>query len=393
MTPRRILFWIHLTAGSLAGIVILIMCVSGVLLAFERQIVNFADRQYRSTPEGKSPLPLDQLLAKVRESESTAPSAITLKSEPDAPVQLSYGRDRTLLIDPYDGRVLGESAPRLRAFFSGVEGWHRYLGASGASRTAGRAVTGASNLLFLILVSSGPFLWWPKDWSWGNVKKIVLFRGGLSGRARDWNWHNVIGLWCCVPLFFVVLTGVVMSYPWANNLLYRLTGNEPPQQQAGPPGARPEGAGRAGGRKGEPAEEVSLARLDAFFSEARQRVPNWRTITLRIPSSAKAPLVFSVDEGNGGRPDLRSQLTIDPKTGEVTRWEPFSSYNSGRRLRMWGRFLHTGEAVGLFGQSIAALASAGAAVLVWTGLALALRRWNQWRKRRSSKPEAVAAGV
>jgi len=43
--------------------------------------------------------------------------------------------------------------------------------------------------------------------------------------------------------------------------------------------------------------------------------------------------------------------------------------------------MHTGEAGGIFGQSIAATASAGAAVLVWTGIALALRRGNRWRKR------------
>ena len=48
----------------------------------------------------------------------------------------------------------------------------------------------------------------------------MWFRGGLAGRARDWNWHNVIGFWCATPLFLIVLTGVVMSYPWANDLLW-----------------------------------------------------------------------------------------------------------------------------------------------------------------------------
>ena len=43
---------------------------------------------------------------------------------------------------------------------------------------------------------TGPFLWWPKEWNWNNLKKITLFRGGAWGRARDWNWHNVLGFWC-----------------------------------------------------------------------------------------------------------------------------------------------------------------------------------------------------
>ena len=57
---------------------------------------------------------------------------------------------------------------------------------------------------------------------------VVWFRGGLRGKARDFNWHNVIGLWCAVPLFVVVLSGVVISYPWASDLVYRVAGEAPP---------------------------------------------------------------------------------------------------------------------------------------------------------------------
>ena len=49
----------------------------------------------------------------------------------------------------------------------------------------------------------------------------------------------------------------------------------------------------------------------------------------------------------------------------------------------WLRFIHTGEAFGLAGQTVAGLVSAGGAVLVYTGLALALRRLAAWRRRRA----------
>jgi uncharacterized iron-regulated membrane protein len=51
---------------------------------------------------------------------------------------------------------------------------------------------------------------------------------------------------------------------------------------------------------------------------------------------------------------------------------------------------HTGEAGGLAGQTIAFLASAGGSVLVWTGIALAWRRFRSWR-RRAGSGEAVLA--
>ncbi len=385
MTPRRVLFWIHLAAGSVAGIVILIMSVTGILLAYERQIMNWANCSYRSAPGATSQarLSIDDLLAKVRVNETAAPSTVVVRSDPEFPVQLSYGRERTLFVDPYSGAVLGEAAPKLNAFFSKMEDVHRYLGRSGQSRSAGRALTGACNLAFLLLVASGPFLWWPKDWTWKHLRKIARFRGGLGGQARDWNLHNVVGVWCFLPLLLIVLSGVVMSYPWANNLLYRMTGNEPPPSPS--QSGRPSEANRR--RERDQQQAAGKPSLSAAFVRAEQQVRGWRSVTLRMVGSSDGPLVFTIDTGNGGRPDQRGQLTLDARSGRLLRWEPFSSYSLGRRLRTWGRFMHTGEAGGIFGQSIAATASAGAAVLVWTGIALALRRGNRWRKR--FRPQVV----
>ena len=54
--------------------------------------------------------------------------------------------------------------------------------------------------------------------------------------------------------------------------------------------------------------------------------------------SPDAPLAFTIDQGDGGQPQKRAQLTLDQKTGEVVRWEPFSSYTTGRKLRSFLRF-------------------------------------------------------
>ena len=230
MSWRKILFWIHLATGCVAGIIVLVMSVTGVLLTYERQITSWADRGFRSTlpVAGPSRLPIETMMEKITMQNAAEASAITLRFGPAAPAEVSYGREHVYLVDVYSGNVLGESSRGARFFFRNVENWHRWLGASNENRAVGRAVTGACNFGFLFLVVSGPFLWMPRRWSWQNVKAIALFRGGLTGRARDFNWHNVIGIWCAIPLFAIVLSGVVMSYPWANNLLYRLTGNEAP---------------------------------------------------------------------------------------------------------------------------------------------------------------------
>lgn len=83
----------------------------------------------------------------------------------------------------------------------------------------------------------------------------------------------------------------------------------------------------------------------------------------------------SIDRSPGGQPARRSKIEIDPTTGEIVAREGHADLSLGRRARGWLRFAHTGEVYGFVGQTIAGLASAGAAVLVWTGLALAWRRF------------------
>jgi uncharacterized iron-regulated membrane protein len=275
----------------------------------------------------------------------------------------------------------------VRRFFSWVTSWHRRLGRQGESQAAGRAITGACNLAFLFLVTSGFYIWWPRNWTWQRFRQILWFRRELNGRARDFNWHNVIGIWCCVPLFLVVISGVVLSYDWAGNLVYRLAGSEPPPAPAAR-AAGPAGRDRSNAARPQPGE-ASLEGLSEYWIRVQQQVPGWQTITLRWPPSSGETLTFAVEQGGRGRVDLRSQLTLSRATGEVVGRQDYQSLSAGRRVRLWLRFLHTGEAGGLPGQTIAGIASAGGAVLVWTGLMMALRRLRGWQARRYSRKNSL----
>src|SRR5215203_2319686 len=107
---RTVFFWIHLTAGLLAGVVVLIMSATGVLLTFEKQVVYYADtRNLRLTPPaGAAALPIDDLVARVRATGLVSePSAIAVRRDPTAPVALTVGQGAIAYADPYTGRLLG----------------------------------------------------------------------------------------------------------------------------------------------------------------------------------------------------------------------------------------------------------------------------------------------
>jgi uncharacterized iron-regulated membrane protein len=395
-TIRTLIFWTHLTAGVLAGLVILTMSVTGVLLMYERQLIEWSDRGYRSVaPGGGERLSVETLIARaVEQRPGERPTAFTMRSDNDAPALVAFGQTN-LYQDVYTGQLLGEPTTRVRAAMSDLRLWHRYMALDGDSRPLGKAISGWSNVIFLFIVLSGMYLWIPRVVNLRTVRAVALFRTGLPGKARDFNWHNVIGIWSAVPLAIVVATATPISFPWANALVYWIVGEDPPAPAGGArPAANAErrGTARDASRGERQAQQpVHIDGLNALWQRAEQQVPDWRSINLRLSSSASAPAVFAIDGGNGGQPQLRSTLTLDAASREVVRWEPFESQTPGRRLRSWSRFTHTGEYYGLTGQTIAGIVSAGAVVLVYTGLSLALRRLMGWRGRMKSKVGSTAA--
>lgn len=380
---RNILFWLHLCAGVTAGIVIFIMSVTGVLLTYEKQMILWFDLRDLPAVQGGARLPVDQLLTEAKAQRGSLPASIAISGDPSVPAQLAYGREFAYQ-DPTTGKILGGSNAGARQFFRRVTDWHRWLATSTENRATGRLITGVCNLAFLFIVVSGAYLWLPRVWTAASVRAIAWFRGGLTGKARDFNWHNVIGIWCCIPLAFIVAGAAVISFPWASNLVYQVTGTSPPAPA--PAAAAP--TGQRGGPKADP----DLNGLEERWKQAvNEAVPGWRLMTMRIPASDRAPVSFVIDHGYGGQPQKRLTLTLDRASGIVKSRESFDDFNRGRQARTWLRFVHTGEYYGIPGQTIAGIASLGGAVLAFTGMALSVRRFAAWRSRRARASVEVAS--
>jgi uncharacterized iron-regulated membrane protein len=379
MKLRTLLFWPHLIAGVAAGAVILVMSVTGVILTYERQLNEWSNRDYRSLPPAGEPrrMPVESVLAAFVQMGKGEVTNVAVGSEPGDPVIVSSGQ-KSFYLDAYSGRLLGEGRTGMRQFMSDMRAWHRWLAYEGEGRTTARAITGWSNVAFLFIVVSGLYLWFPRRWSWQHLRPTVLFARGARGKARDFNWHNVIGVWSLVPLFIVVISAVPISFPWGNDLVYRAMGEEPPARRGGP------GEARGGEGRGGRGRATGAAGLDGLLTRAAQQEADWQTISVRVPESPRGPVAFAIDRGDGGQPQLRSTLTLD-RDGAAVSYEDFSTQSPGRRMRSIMRFAHTGEVLGLPGQTIAGLATAGSVVLVWTGIALALRRGRSWLSRRPSR--------
>lgn len=418
---RSVLFWIHLSAGLVAGLVIAVMSFTGAVLAFENEFVEWAERDVRRVDVpamDANRVSLDELLAK---AAGVAPAdarlaGVTVTRDPADAVAVSYGREGTYYVNPYTGAVTPPAPTRTHDFMHLMEDWHRRLAFTGDHRETGRAITGVCNVAFLVLAVTGLYLWWPRKWTWRSLRPSVRFVAA-KGKYRDWNWHNVVGFWSLPVIIVLTATGMVISYRWASNLAFQVAGEQPPAAPGpvAPPSdeikiERPEGARRL-------TYAAALARI-------QETIPSWETITLReglprrrgapaqqpaagSPPSSPAPAVVTptapapapaaerprsegrralqpysatVTADDGSPAFVATQVVVHPFTGEFLSRSGYAEQTPGRKIRTWLRFLHTGQALGKPGQFLAALACLGGLVLVYSGFALSYRRF--FGKRR-----------
>ncbi|MYD71825.1 MAG: PepSY domain-containing protein [Acidobacteria bacterium] len=372
MSLRRAIFWIHLAVGVAAAIVILTMAVTGVLLTYEAQLNRWALRDYRADPAAQdvAPLELDELIARVAGGQPAGlVTSVALQRDPREPAVVGFDDGATAYVDRFTGELLGDGDTRTRRFLQSVLYWHRWFALEGEYRIVGRTIVAVANVGFLFLVASGVYLWWPGTGGRAAWRHALWFRRGLSGRARDFNWHNVIGFWSAVPLAVIVFSGVTISYQWAADLVHRLAGDTPPFQQS----PRPWQSDARDAPTTASDLATPLIDLQALATRAGAEAPEWRTMTVDLPRAVHDPVVVAVDRGTGRQPSLSEDLIFDQSTGELVQRAGYPTFTPGFKVRRWLRFAHTGEVYGVVGQSIAGVVSLGVAVMVWTGLVMSWR--------------------
>jgi uncharacterized iron-regulated membrane protein len=307
MSFRKILFWSHLVAGVAAGVFILLMSVTGVLLTYEKNMVNMARNSVTLPAQDEAQrLSLDSLADRAIALDR-AGASLTVSRNPAAPVLIQQRGKDLLLLSPYTGAQITDPSHKLDEVFGTVTQLHRWLALSGENRKTGRAITGASNLIFLFIVISGLYLWLPKIWRWSFIRLNLFFRRKLpTSKARDYNWHHVFGIWALIPLFFIVISGVVISYSWAGNLVYKVVGEDVPQR-----------GGRGGNSNTDPVIPADKTAISASLQDAYQAVVadadnGWTTARISIPRKADdSDASITLHYGSGVVADYSISYTFD----------------------------------------------------------------------------------
>ena len=338
---RRVVFWLHLTAGAGAGAVVLVMAATGVVLALEETVAGLALDRHRvdvgaglddgagldfdagadvgaggddgarsgGTDDegrvGQGRLTVAELIeaAMAAPGAGAAVTSLRYRADPGAPVRAEWGRDRYAEMHPFTGEVLAVGPGRREAFFEAMHDWHRWLNVSDASVRRGRAVTGAANVAFLFLLLTGPLLWLPWPPSRRALGRALRPGARVLRAAPALTVHQLTGIGSVGLMGVLAVTAMATSYPAAGDRMAGLAGRVVP---AGPSGealrALPvEGGGAEPAAGGDPAltgggvaaDEADAsggaavlgggAGPDRALRAAQAAVPGWRTVVLAVP--------------------------------------------------------------------------------------------------------------
>src|SRR5687768_17303416 len=117
---RKILFWMHLSCGVVAGVLILVMSATGVAMTYERQMIAAAaKRNHVAVAAGQPRLSVDELATMARSAhKGQGPLSLVFDADPAAPVSASAGRQAAALLNPYTGETIVDESADTRGFMS-----------------------------------------------------------------------------------------------------------------------------------------------------------------------------------------------------------------------------------------------------------------------------------
>lgn len=371
---RRILFWSHLGTGVVAGAIILALAFTGVLLTYERQIVAASEAGLVELTD-QPHLTADELARIARELGGDDAEVLIPKRD-KAPIKV-YSQGDQILVHPQSGKVLLVGNSDVGKSFEYITHVHRWLAFNGNYSDFGKSATGFANLAFVFLAISGIYLWCTPIFRWVVLKtKLRLSLNPPTGKARDFNWHHVFGFWMFVPILVMSVTGAVISYAWANSLVFALFEEEPQSLQWETTSFI---------ERLPPDLPSEFATIEERIEAASSSVGSWNTILFSISEDLAEPTRFEIDAGNGAQLHLYWHTTVGPNGVVLEEIRPFQQNSAGTRARLVIRFLHTGEILGLIGQTLAGLGSLATLILVWSGLALSYRRLVRPALRRRNQ--------
>jgi uncharacterized iron-regulated membrane protein len=408
---------IHLYLSLATGIVIFCSCLTGTIMVFEEEIEHaLHHNRYYAKPNSPR-LPLANLVFNaIKEVPKAKLANVKVYAEANRTVEIGlivpekkggkgedkehrpdqnqakneHGNDRhqpektsaeaaikgkkteegggrpnlTVFVNPYTGKVI-DQVNRRKTFFFTVEMLHRFLLAGKDS--IGNKLVGISTLFFLVILLTGVILWWPKNKKIMRQRLRYKWTGGWKRLTHD--LHIVTGFYTSLFLLVIVFTGLIMSFKWANQALFAITGSKMVLEQPKPPVS----VVQAG---------FAPLSVDQVLSKNAREIENAASYTVRSPKDSSAAFAINILP-KGAVVTTADTYFIDQYSGKVISVQKFADKSAGQRARAFVKPIHTGSVYGLPTKIISFVVCLLSLIFPVTGVMMWLNRIKKKPAKRS----------
>ena len=395
---------IHLYLSFAAGLVILICCLTGAILVFEKDLMMAFNKERYYVEATGTKLSADSLVSKVKQAYPDAKiNGIKLYEAADRSAEVSVGIPQkkeaktkapeqkskegakplppqrqpgfTIFVNPYNGRVLEKYSYSESNFYT-VFALHRWL--LGGNNSVGKIIVGISTLIFLFILMTGIVLWWPKTKK--ILKKRLNIRWSSGWKRINHDMHLVFGFYSAIFLFIFAFTGLAWSFEWFNNGIYAVTGS--PLKPPPPP-------------KSTYFADAKKISFDKALAAAQTIYPSAEFYNIALAKDSTEAINVSLLGHDAAHESATDAVYIDQYSGAVIGKQSFSERSLGAQVRSTFKPVHTGSIWGTPSKIIAFIVCLAGVTFPITGT---IMWWNRTRhkyrknikKVKAPKAEAVA---
>jgi uncharacterized iron-regulated membrane protein len=359
----KIISFLHLWLGLLAGSVLIVVALTGCILSFEDELSSVLFSKEQKVVPTADRLQIDSM---VTIAKATYPKKkifrMIISSAPEKSVKATFGTKKAgydyLYLNPYSGKVISKGKENKR-FFEVVLNLHRFLLAG----DTGKVITGISCAITFFMAISGLYLWWPKNKK--MLKQRLLVKTDASFKRVNWDLHATGGFYTMIFLIIITSTGLVWSFDGVENLMFKLVDGEIRKtelvlQQPGK------------GKKAKGIFTKIVSKTDSIY-------PRKGDLTIQFPDKKDKPLLVSKENGEALVSTV-DQVYFDNRSGKIISERPFVSLSLANQIRKLNKSFHTGSILGWPTKLIMFIVAFLTASLPVTGLLIYLGRGKKKKK-------------
>lgn len=406
---------IHLWAGLISGLVLVVVCFTGTVYVYNTEIRESAAKHLYEVSEqmGEVKPGLNTILEGARKQIEGDFISVSIPFEANRSLQINVKKEgdqsrsgTTYFINPYSGEVLGSNAEPTWAdnLMKDMFSLHRWLMLDRVekplfgelpNRTLGSYITGTATILFTIGVITGLIIWFPK--------RLKNWKQGLKIKSGNWkrlnhDLHNSLAFYSIIILFLMGVTGPFWSFPWYKEALQKSLGTykEQPSENRSGNAVNPTVTGTAnqnpGANSGESGNQsVALMTMDIErIVQLADSILEYEG-SYRISFPQKPEDLISVNKYKTGffapaasdKIQMKANLAIDEV--QVFKEKPLNE-----RISSSIKSIHIGDVYGSFSKILYFLACLVATSLPFTGTLIWINKMKK-KKNPANSSKAVAA--